>query len=116
MAVNPALRNFTLQRASDWSEQYIIETTQADGSTVAMNLTGYTIEAEAWDKERFLKYADFGVTYDDRTNGKFTLTVTDTQTIDFPDELYYDVMLINGSGLKEFYLEGRIKVSEGYTR
>ena len=55
MAVNPGLRNFTLQRAADWNEEYVLSSTQANGSIVPMDLTGFTIEAEAWDKERECK-------------------------------------------------------------
>ena len=116
MAISPALRNFTLQRGMDWSEQYIFKSTQTDGSEVAMDLAGYTVASEAWDKVRDFKYATFGVVYDDRPNGKISLVLTDIHTIDFPDELYYDVLLTNSSGLKEHYIEGKITVSQGYTR
>ena len=116
MAINPGLRNFTLQRGMDWSEQYIFKSTQADGSEVAMDLTGYTVASEAWDKDRDVKYATFGVVYDDKQAGKISLVLTDIQTINFPDELYYDVLLTNPTGLKEYYIEGKITVSQGYTR
>jgi len=48
-------------------------------------------------------------------NGQITISLTDAQTATFIDELYYDVLLENGSGLREYYLEGIILVSEGYT-
>ena len=116
MAISPALRNFILQRGSDWNEQYIFKSTQDDGSEVAMDLSGSSIAAQAWVKEWDVKYADFSVVYDDRPNGKFSLVLTDTQPELFPDELYYDVLLTNSTGLKEYYIEGKITVSEGYTR
>jgi hypothetical protein len=116
MAISPALRNFTLQRGMDWREQYIFKSTQADGSEVPMDLTGYTVASEAWDKDRDCKYATFGVVYDDKQAGKISLVLTDIQTENFPDELYYDVLLTNSNGLKEHYIEGRITVSQGYTR
>ena len=118
MAVNPGLRNFTLQRAADWNEEYVLSSTQANGSIVPMDLTGFTIEAEAWDKERECKYADFSVTStaDNRAVGKFFLTLTDEQTLNFPDELYYDVMLTNTDGLKEYYVKGKITVEPTSTR
>jgi hypothetical protein len=37
------------------------------------------------------------------------------QTALFPNEAYYDVLLTDTAGLKEYYLEGVIYVSEGYT-
>ena len=81
----------------------------------AIDLTGYTVYAQAWDKARTKKYADFTVAYTNRTDGKVTISLTDTQTADFIDELYYDVLLEDGSGLREYYLEGVIFVSQGYT-
>lgn len=111
MAVNPGTYNFTLQRRADWS--LLLQFKDSSGS--AINLTGYTVYAQAWNKARSTKYADFTVAYTDRTNGQVTISLTDTQTATFIDELYYDVLLENGSGLREYYLEGVIFVSEGYT-
>lgn len=45
-----------------------------------------------------------------------TIALSDDDTTDFPDELRYDVLLTNPSGLKEYYLEGIIYVDQGYTR
>lgn len=111
MAVNPGTYNFTLQRRADWS--LLLQFKDSSGS--AINLTGYTVYAQAWNKARSTKYADFTVAYTDRSNGQVTISLTDTQTATFIDELYYDVLLENGSGLREYYLEGVIFVSEGYT-
>lgn len=118
MAVTPAIRNFKIQRASDFTEEYVLSSTQTDGSELAMDLAGFGIEAEAWDYDRECKYADFTVTStaDNRAVGKFFLTLTDEQTLNFPDELYYDVMLTNTSGLKEYYVKGKITVEPTSTR
>jgi len=111
MAVSPGTYNFSLQRRSDWS--LILQFKDSDDD--AIDLTGYTVYAQAWDKARTTKYADFAVAYTDRTNGKVTISLTDAQTATFIDELYYDVMLEDGSELREYYLEGVIFVSQGYT-
>ena len=50
------------------------------------------------------------------SKGKFKLSLTDDQTVDFPDELYYDVVVTNTTGEKETYVKGKIKVLQGYTR
>ena len=111
MAVSPGTYNFVLQRRSDWSVILQFK----DSNDAAIDLTGYTVYAQAWDKARSKKYADFTVAYTDRSDGKVTISLTDTQTADFIDELYYDVLLEDGSELREYYLEGVIFVSEGYT-
>ena len=111
MAVNPGTYNFTLQRRSDWN--LILQF--KDSSDAAIDLTGYTVYAQAWDKARTKKYEDFTVAYTNRTDGKVTISLTDTQTADFIDELYYDVLVTDSSGRKDYYLEGVIVVEEGYT-
>ena len=112
MAISPATYNMTVQRRSDHNIQLVFK----DSNNDAINLTGYTVEAQVWEETRSIKYADFGVTYTNRSTGTIDIALTDTQTATFgPSILKYDVLLTNPSGLKEYYLEGNINVSEGYT-
>ena len=111
MAVQPGTYNITLQRRADYSVLLQFK----DSSDAVIDLTGYTAYAPAWNKARTKKYADFTIAYTNRTNGQITISLTDTQTAAFIDELYYDVLLEDGSGNREYYLEGVITVSEGYT-
>ena len=112
MAVNPGTYNFQLQRAADWSVLLQFK----DSNDAAINLTGATVAAQAWNKERTTKHADFSVVYTNRSNGQVTISLTDTQTTDFPNSLYYDVLVTNADGDKEYYLEGIISVDQSYTR
>ena len=112
MAITPGTYNMTVQRRSDHSIQLIFK----DSDSNAINLTGYTVEAQVWEETRTTKYADWTVTYTNRSTGTIDIALTDVQTATFsPDLLKYDVLLTNSSGLKEYYLEGNIFVSEGYT-
>ena len=111
MAISPGQYNFPLQRRADHS----ITLQFKDSTDAAINLTGWTVAAQAWNQDRSTKYADFTVTYTDRVAGTIAIALTDEQTTTLPNEVYYDVLLTNPSGLKEYYLEGIIYVSEGYT-
>jgi hypothetical protein len=111
MAISPGTYNITLQRRADYS----ITLQFKDSAGVPINLTGWTVAAQAWNQGRTSKYADFTVTYTNRSTGTVAIALTDEQTAIFPNEAYYDVLLTNGSGLKEYYLKGIIYVSEGYT-
>lgn len=111
MAVSPGTYNISLQRRADYSIQLQFK----DSSGNPINLTAWTAAAQAWDKDRTTKYADFAVTYTNRSTGTITISLTYAQTTTLPNEIYYDVLLTNASGLKEYYLEGTIFVSEGYT-
>ena len=111
MAISPGQYNFSLQRRADHS----ITLQFNDSANAAINLTGWTVAAQAWNQDRSTKYADFTVTYTNRVTGTIAIALTDEQTATLPNEVYYDVLLTNPAGLKEYYLEGIIYVSEGYT-
>lgn len=111
MAVQPGTYNITLQRRADYSVLLQFK----DSNDAVIDLTGYTAYAQVWNEGRTTKYADFAIAYTNRTNGQITISLTDTQTATFIDELRYDVLLEDGSGNREYYLEGIIFVSQGYT-
>lgn len=111
MAISPGTYNITLQRRADYSVTLQFK----DSTGTPLNLTGWSAAAQVWNEGRTTKYADFTITYTNRAQGTITLALTNTQTSSFPDQTYYDVLLTNGSGLKEYYLEGVIYASEGYT-
>jgi hypothetical protein len=111
MAISPGTYNISLQRRADYS----ITLQFKDSNDAPINLTGWTVAAQVWNQARTTKYADFTVTYTNRVTGTVAIALTDDQTAILPDEAYYDVLLTNPSGLKEYYLEGIIYVSEGYT-
>jgi len=111
MAISPGTYNISLQRRADYSVSLQFK----DSTGTAINLTGWTAYSQVWNRDRTTKYADFAITYTNRSNGQIAIALTDTQTTSFPNECYYDVLLENPSGLREYYLEGTVYVSEGYT-
>lgn len=111
MAVSPGTYNISLQRRAD----YYVTLQFKDSTATAIDLTGWTVEAQAWNQDRTTKYSDFAVDYTNRVAGTVKISLTDVQTALFPNEVYYDVLLTDTAGLKEYYLEGVIYVSEGYT-
>jgi hypothetical protein len=111
MSIHPGRYDDTIQRRA----VYDLTLQFKDSDDVAINLTGWTAAAQIWDKGRTTKYADFTVAYTDRVNGLIKISLTDTQTTSLPDTCYYDVLLTDTTGRKEYYLEGTFYVSEGYT-
>ena len=97
MAITPGTYNMTVQRRADHSIQLVFK----DNNNTAINLTGFTVAAQVWDEPRSNKYADFAVTYTNRSTGTVDIALTDTQTETFtPEVLKYDVALTNTDGLK----------------
>ena len=112
MAISPGTYNMTVQRRSDHSVPIVLK----DNSGTAINLTGFTVAAQVWDESRSTKYADWAITYTDRTNGIIDMNLADTDTANFtPNVLFYDVLLTEPGGSKNYYLEGKLFISEGYT-
>ena len=112
MAIIPGVKNFTVDRRADFP----IRLTFKDSTGTAINLTGFTVAAQVWEETRTTKFADFSVAYTDRVAGSVSITLTDAQTATFtPEILKYDVLLIDAGGNREYYLEGTIFMSEGYT-
>jgi hypothetical protein len=111
MSVQPGQHNIAVQRRADFDLQLQFK----DSADAPIDLTGWTAYAQVWNRGRSTKYADFAITYVNRAQGTIKIALTDTQTAAFPDEAYYDVMLEDTAGLRNYYLEGIVYVSEGYT-
>ena len=112
MAIIPGKKNFTVDRRADFP----IRLTFKDSTGSAINLTGYTVAAQVYDESRSTKYADWAVAYTNRSGGTVDIYLTDTQTATFtPSILFYDVLLTEPSCRKNYYLEGKQFISEGYT-
>lgn len=111
MATRPGTYNILLQRRAD----YQLPLQFKDCNENPINLTGWKVYAQVWDKGRTTKYADFAVTYTSRPDGKIEISLSRQQTTQLPDEAFYDVLMENPSGVQEYYLEGSIYVSQGYT-
>tara|TARA_Y100000114_G_scaffold114181_1_gene108206 strand:- start:134 stop:475 length:342 start_codon:yes stop_codon:yes gene_type:complete len=112
MAIIPGKKNFTVDRRADFP----IRLTFKDSTGSAIDLTGYTVAAQVWEETRTTKYADWTVAYTNRASGIVDISLTDTQTATFsPSILFYDVLLTEPGGNKNYYLEGKLFINEGYT-
>ena len=111
MAVKPAQFNIRPQRRAD----YPMTLRFKDPDGVAINLTGWTVLAQVWKTDRSQKLGDFTVNVSSPATGEVEMVIPYTVTTSLPDECRYDVMLVAPSGLREYYLEGIVRPSEGYT-
>tara|TARA_Y100000114_G_C11576382_1_gene238889 strand:- start:240 stop:581 length:342 start_codon:yes stop_codon:yes gene_type:complete len=112
MAIIPGVKNFKVDRRADFP----IRLTFKDSTGTAINLTGYTVAAQVYNEDRSTKFADWSVSYVNRSNGIVDISLSDTDTASFtPNILFYDVLLTEPSGSKNYYLEGKLFINEGYT-
>lgn len=80
-----------------------------------MNLTGWQVVASVWQTDRSSKIGDFTVTVAAPTTGEVALKLPYAVTAVLPSEARWDVMLVSPAGLREYYVEGIVRPSEGYT-
>jgi hypothetical protein len=109
--MKPAVHNIRPQRRADYTLGIVLK----DNDGVVINLTGAQVLAQVWDKKRTQKYGDFTVTVSAPTTGAVELLLPYTVTTTLPAEARYDVMVLRPGGLREYYLEGIVRPSEGYT-
>lgn len=107
----PGIYNIKLQRRADCVVPIVFK----DSTGAFLDLTGWEVLAQVWNTNRTVKHADFAISYTAREAGSISISLSAAQTQNLPTESQYDVLLINPSGLKEYYLEGTVSVSEGYT-
>ena len=108
MAIIAGTYDFTVQRRSDHTESISL----TDGNDNPVNLTGFQIASQVYDESRTTLFASFTVDITSASNGTFTLTLSRSQTESFT---LNDVKLKSPSDKQEYYIEGTIFVSEGYT-
>lgn len=86
----------------------------ADG--VPVNLTGYTLLAQVWNSEsRSTKIIDLTVTYVNRLQGLFQLSLTRSQTRGLTGGGVWDLLVIEPSTKADYWLEGTVSVDIGLT-
>jgi len=104
--------DFTVVRRSDFG----LRLTLKDSTGTAVNLSGYTVAGEVYNKDRTTQYADWNVVYTNRQNGIVDINLTDTQTTTFtPNEVFYDIKYTQPDGVKNAYFRGTLFILEGYT-
>ena len=108
----PAKHNLEIYRRADHS----FDVNLKDSNNANENLTGKTILSQIWNESRTTKLADVTIIVTDASGGDITWKVTDTQTASMTDNIYkYDILKIEPNGDREYFIEGTIFMSEGYT-
>lgn len=111
VSMQPATYNLLVQRRADYRLQLTIK--NPDGTP--LDLTGATLYVQAWDKARDVQYADFVIVYTNRVGGVVTITLAAEETESLPCECFWDLMIEDSTGFKQYYIEGMVFTSEGYS-
>lgn len=109
--IQPGQHNITIQRYGDFDVTFQLK----DSAGVGVDLDGSTVESQIWTAGKRSKLADFTVVMVDESIGKFTISLTELQTVDLPDACYYDVLVTNSLGKSYYWVRGTVTVETGYT-
>ena len=107
--MNPAVYNPKVYRNIDFTKSF----TWKDGSCNAINLSGSTLTAFAFNKEETKKYADITCSITNASAGQFTISMTETQTKILPDIAHFSVKRLVGTN-SELLIKGELYVEAGY--
>ena len=86
-----------------------------DGTGAPVNMSGYTIEAELWNRVGTVKLANFDTPWTTQASGMFKLRLTSAVTSGITEQGQYDLMVTEPGGDKYYLLQGTAYIDLGLT-
>lgn len=85
----------------------------SDGTPV--NMSGYTLNAQLWNRFGTEKFADFDTPWVAQSSGNFQLRLTSAVTSGVTEQGQYDLLITEPSGDKYYLLQGTAFLDPGLT-
>ena len=107
--------NLVLYTGTDFSQTFVLEDSQTNS---VKDLTGFNACAQMKRYESSLKTAEFVIGFsNDRTQGRLTISMVSTETINLkPGKYFYDILLNSPAGTTTRAVEGTVLVKKSVTR
>ena len=107
--------NLVLYTGTDFSQTFVLEDSQTNS---VKDLTGFNACAQMKRYESSLKTAEFAIGFsNDRTQGRLTISMVSTETINLkPGKYFYDILLNSPAGTTTRAVEGTVLVKKSVTR
>ena len=86
-----------------------------DGTGTPVNMSGYTLEAELWNRTGTAKFFNFDTPWIVQASGSFKLRLTSATTSGITEQGQYDLMITEPSGDKYYLLQGTAFLDPGLT-
>ena len=109
--MDPARYDITIHQGATFqlSLQY------KDSAGVPVNMSGYTLEAELWNRTGTTKLANFDTPWTTQASGIFKLRLASAVTSGITEQGQYDLMVTEPSGDKYYLLQGTAYIDLGLT-
>jgi hypothetical protein len=86
-----------------------------DGTGTPVNMSGYTLEAELWNRTGTAKLSNFDTPWIVQASGSFKLRLASATTSGITEQGQYDLMITEPSGDKYYLLQGTAFLDPGLT-
>lgn len=109
--MDPARYDITIHQGAT----YQIALQYKDSAGTPVNMSGYTLEAELWNRTGTAKLANFDTPWTAQASGMFKLKLTSTVTSGITEQGQYDLMITEPGGDKYYLLQGTAYIDLGLT-
>lgn len=86
-----------------------------DSTGTPVNMSGYTVSGQVWDRLGTTKYADFVHEWISQVSGSFRLKIPASGTSGLTQQAQYDVLMTEPGGDKHYLLNGAAFIDLGLT-
>ena len=100
--MEPAKYDITIHQGAT----FLLEVAYKDGDGVPVNMSGYTVEGQLWNRTGTAKLANFQLDWLVQSSGVFTMGIPASVTSGITEEGAYDFLITEPSGNKFYLLEG----------
>lgn len=110
--ITPGDYDITIQKGATFSQQFQLR----DGNGNPLNMSGYAVSAQIWTIGKAQKLADFTVQWVNQAAAQFNLVLSDELTSELDADGYWDLLVSNPDGTKDYWLRGAATLDVGYSQ
>lgn len=111
MAVDPVKYDITIHQGATFE----LNLQYKDSNGIPVDMSGYTVEGELWNRLGTTKIADFAQSWTAQSSGQFSLKLASTVTSGITEQGQYDVLMTEPSGDKYYLIQGIANIDPGLT-
>lgn len=94
---------------------FVLDLQYLDSSNAPVNMTGYTVSGQLWNRLGTGKIANFQTPWTAQASGSFQLKLAKTVTSGITEEGQYDVLVTQPNGEAFYILQGNAFLDPGLT-
>lgn len=109
--ISPCDYDIVIPQRATFSQQFQLR----DEAGEPLDMSDHSLSAQIWTPGKTVKLADFDVEWIDQAEGHFRLVLPISITQNFVADGYWDLLVTNPDGTKDYWLRGAATLNVGYT-